>query len=298
MNQLQNILITGTSSGFGFLTARTLLNHGYTVFASMRGLESKNAEAAERLKRTAAETDGRLHLLDLDVTDSASVQRAVRQAQDAAGEIHVAVNNAGFGVGGLAETVTIEQFRQQFEINLFGVQRVMQAVLPGMRRRGQGLIINTSSIMGRVVIPFAAAYTASKYALEGLSESYRYELSGTGVDVVIIEPGAFGTSFMANMTQGADTDRLTTYGSLAELPDKLWSGFGSRLSGQDAPNPQDIADAVLRLIQTPAGKRPLRTVVDPLSGGQAPRTVNQTTDQIQAQLFENMQLKELLSVKE
>lgn len=298
MNQLQNILITGSSSGFGFLTARTLLSNGYTVFASMRGLKDKNAESAERLSRAAVETDGRLHLLDLDVSDGDSVRRAVRQALDAEGEIHAAVNNAGFGVAGFAEAVTIEQLQQQFDINLFGVQRVMRAVLPGMRRQGRGLIINISSVMGRIVIPFAAVYTASKYALEGFSESYRYELAGTGVDVVIIEPGGFGTNFMSNMTRGADTERLATYGTLAELPDKIWTGVSSRLSGQDAPNPQDVADAVLKLIQTPAGRRPLRTVVDPLMGGQAPRAINHSTTQIQGQLLENMQIKELLSVQE
>ncbi len=297
MNTQQHILITGSSSGFGFLMVQTLLNNGHSVYAAMRGLKTKNAEAAGRLQKMASETSGRLHLLDMDVTDSTSVNKAVNQALEHGQRIDVVVNNAGYGLGGYAETATDEQLQLQFDVNLFGVQRVMRAVLPAMREQGSGLIINISSVMGRVVIPFAAAYTASKWALEGLSESYRYELSGTGVDVVLVEPGGFGTSFMANMQRGADTERLASYGPLAELPDKMWGNFAQMMSGETAPNPQDVADAVLGLVQTSAGRRPLRTVVDPLTGGEAAVSINQTTDQIQRQMFEHMGMGELLSVK-
>ena len=207
------------------------------------------------------------------------------------------VNNAGYCVSGYAETVTEEQLQHQLDVNVVGVQRVTRAVLPAMRKAGKGLIVNISSVMGRLIIPFAGAYTASKYALEGLSESYRYELAGTGVDVTIIEPGGFGTNFMANMDSGADTDRLESYGPLAEMPGKLWDPFLEQLAAEDAPNPQQVADAVLNLIKTPAGQRPLRTVVDPMIGGEAPRAINSTTDQIQSQMFEQMGIKDLLSVK-
>ena len=296
MNTQQNILVTGSSSGFGFLIARTLLNDEHTVFATMRGLENKNADAAEKLKSQAAETEGRLHLLDMDVTDTASVNSAVQQALTQEGHIDVVVNNAGYCLSGYAETATEEQLQRQLDVNVVGVQRVTRAVLPAMRNAGKGLIVNISSVMGRLIIPFAAAYTASKYALEGLSESYRYELSGTGVDVTIIEPGGFGTNFAANMDIGADTDRLESYGPLAEMPAKLWGPFIEQLTAEDAPNPQQVADAVLNFIRTPAGQRPLRTVVDPM-GGDAPGAINSTTDQIQKQMFEQMEIKDLLSVK-
>jgi NAD(P)-dependent dehydrogenase (short-subunit alcohol dehydrogenase family) len=296
MSTQQNILVTGSSSGFGFLIARTLLNDGHTVFATMRGLDNKNADAAKKLQSQAAETNGRLHLLDMDVTDTASVNSAVQQALTKAGCIDVVINNAGYCVSGYAETVTEEQLQRQLDVNVLGVQRVTRAVLPAMRKAGKGLIVNISSIMGRLIIPFAGAYTASKYALEGLSESYRYELAGTGVDVAIIEPGGFGTNFMANMDSGADTDRLESYGPLAELPGKLWGPFMEQLTAEEAPNPQRVADSVLNLIKTPAGQRPLRTVVDPM-GGEAPEAINSTTDQIQKQMFEEMQIKDLLSVK-
>lgn len=297
MNTQQNILVTGSSSGFGFLIARTLLNDGHTVFATMRGLDNKNADSAKKLQSQAAETNGRLHLLDMDVTSSDSVNSAVQQALTQEGRIDVVINNAGYAVLGYAETVTEEQLQRQLDVNVVGVQRVTRAVLPAMRNAGRGLIVNISSVMGRLIIPFAGAYTASKYALEGLSESYRYELAGTGVDVTIIEPGGFGTNFLANLDNGADTDRLESYGPLAEMPNKLWGPFSEQLTAEGAPNPQQVADAVLNLIKTPAGQRPLRTVVDPMIGGEAPRAINSTTDQIQSQMFEQMEIKDLLSVK-
>lgn len=296
MNTQQNIFVTGSSGGFGFLIARTLLNDGHTVFATMRGLDNKNADNANKLKSQAAETKGRLHLLDMDVTDTAAVNAAVQQALSKEGRIDVVVNNAGYAVSGFAETVTEEQLMLQLDVNVVGVQRVTRAVLPAMRKAGKGLIVNISSVLGRLVFPFAAAYTASKYALEGLSESYRYELAGTGVDVTIVEPGGFGTNFAANMVNGTDTDCLESYGALAEMPGKLWGPIIEQLSAEGAPNPQQVADAVLNLIKTPAGRRPLRTVVDPLVGDEAPRAINNTTDQIQSQMFEQMGIKDMLSV--
>ena len=293
----ERILVTGCSSGFGFLIARSLLTQGHTVFAGMRGLENRNAEAARKLKNQASETNGHLHLMELDVADTVSVNMAVREALDKGGRIDVVVNNAGYGVGGFAETVTEEQLQQQLNVNVIGVQRVMRAVLPAMRKNGNGLIINISSVMGRLILPFAAAYTASKYALEGLSESYRYELSGAGVDVVIIEPGGFGTGFLANMDNGADTGRLEDYGPLAELPDKMWGGFSDQLSAKSAPDPQLIADTVIDLVKTPAGQRAFRTVIDPLEGGEGVNDINRTTDRVQSRMFDNMGLKALLSVK-
>lgn len=295
--QPYNILVTGCSSGFGFLIARTLLTQGHTVFAGMRGLDGRNGEAAQKLTLQSAETDGRIHLIELDVTETASVDAAVRFALEKEERIDVAVNNAGYGVGGFAETVTEAQLHQQLDVNVVGVQRIMRAVLPTMRKNKSGLVINISSVMGRLILPFAAAYTTSKYALEGLSESYRYELSGAGVDVVIIEPGGFGTNFLANMDNGADTGRLEDYGPLVELPDKMWGGVSEQLSAENAPDPQQVANVVLDLVETPAGRRPFRTVIDPLEGGEGAMEINRTTDRIQSQMFEHMGMKDLLSVK-
>lgn len=288
------VLITGTSSGFGKLTAQTLLDEAYTVFATMRDVEGRNADAAQALRDYAKGLDGTVHVLELDVTDDDSVQDAVSRALDlAGGRLEVVINNAGIGVGGFSETFTTDQWAKILDINVLGVHRVNRAVLPSMREAGRGLLVHVSSVMGRVVIPFAAPYTASKFALEGMVESLRYELASTGVDAVIVEPGGFGTGFGERMLSPADEERVESYGELAEMPEQLWSGMMERLDSDHAPDPQEVADAIVRLIETPVGDRPLRTVVDPMTGGDAPRTINQTTDGIQRRLLESFGMGEL-----
>lgn len=283
-----SVLITGSSSGFGQSIAKVLLEKGFTVFATMRGVEGKNVGPATALKEFAADKSGRLHVLDLDVTSDASVQGAVDRALELEGKIDVVINNAGLGsgIGSFTEGCTVEQFEQGFQVNVFGIQRMFRAVLPGMRSRKSGLIVNVSSTMGRVVIPFAGSYTAAKYALEGLTESYRYELAPLGVDVVSVEPGGFATGFWGNMSGPADEAAIAGYGELANVPAQMWGGLGEALSGDDAPQPTVVAEAIAELLAMPAGERPLRTVVDPMTGGGWAKTVNETSSQIQDQLLE------------
>jgi NAD(P)-dependent dehydrogenase (short-subunit alcohol dehydrogenase family) len=287
MNAKQKILVTGGGAGFGYLIAETLASAGHTVFATMRDPEGRNAAKARAL---AASTRGRgnLRILELDVADDASAAAAVREAAEAGDGLDAVINNAGIGpgLGAYGETVGMDQFRQAFDVNVFGVQRVTRAALPYLRRRGRGLIVNISSTMGRIVLPYAAAYTATKFALEGLSESYRYELSGTGVEVSIVEPGGFPTDFFSSVEAPSGLDRLAGYGPLADEPAKLWSGIGASLKGPDAPSPQAVADAVLALVEAAPGSRPLRVVVDPLHGGEAPRAVNQSAAAVQAGLLQ------------
>jgi NAD(P)-dependent dehydrogenase (short-subunit alcohol dehydrogenase family) len=296
MNKETTVLITGTSSGFGFVMARTLLDEGYTVLAAMREPDRANADKAAKLRGIAEGTPGTLHLIAMDVSQDESVSAAVEVALAWFDHIDVVVNNAGVGLGGFCETVTTGQLKRLFEVNLFGVHRVTRAVLPVMRAGGRGLIINISSIMGRIVIPFSAPYTASKFALEGLSESWRYELAGTGVEVVLVEPGGFPTAFRENMSSGEDTDRLEGYGPLIELPGKMWEGFAARMTGGDAPDPQRVADAVAGLIRMPHGSRPFRTVVDPLMDGAGATAVNKATEAAQAALLMAMDISELATV--
>jgi NAD(P)-dependent dehydrogenase (short-subunit alcohol dehydrogenase family) len=297
MNTDTTILITGTSSGFGFLTARTLLEKGFTVVAAMREPDRANAEKASALRSHAETADGTLHLIAMDVSQDDSVSAAVEVALAWFDHIDVLVNNAGVGLGGFCETVTTGQLKRLFEVNLFGVHRVTRALLPVMRAAGKGLIVNVSSIMGRVVIPFSAAYTASKFALEGLSESLRYELAGTGVEVVVIEPGGFPTAFRENMDSGADTGRLQGYGPLIDLPQKMWAGFAERMTGDAGPDPQRVADAVAALIRMPHGTRPFRTVVDPLMNGAGANAVNKTAEAVQTDLLKAMAISELPMVR-
>lgn len=289
MGEPRTILITGTSSGFGLLTARTLVTRGHTVLATMRDAEGRNAAGAGELRDFAAGAPGRLHVLELDVSSEASVETAIGRALEIAGGIDVVVNNAGIGVGGHTEAFTLDQFRSLFEVNVFGVQRVNRAVLPSMRRAGSGLLIHVSSVMGRIVIPFGGPYTATKWALEGLAESYAHELRGTGVEVAIVEPGAFPTGVAERVLSPADEARTASYGTAADAPKKMWAGLMAMLEGAGAPDPQEVADAIVGLIEMPAGQRPLRTVVDPLMGGTGPATLNKTTDRIQSHLLRSLE---------
>ncbi|MGH1361906.1 MAG: SDR family oxidoreductase [Calditrichia bacterium] len=292
----RKVLVTGSSNGFGYLIVQSLLSKGHTVYATMRGAAGKNSAKAAELSSFAEGKSGAIHILDMDVTDDASVEQAVAKAVELGG-IDVVVNNAGYGVAGYTEAVTTDQMKHIFDVNVFGVHRVIRAALPGMRAQGSGLFINISSVMGRVVLPFASPYTATKFALEGFSESLRYELAPIGVDVTIIEPGGFGTGFLAAMVAGTDEARLEGYGPLKEIPDQMWGGFEQALASDDAPDPQLIADAALELIETPAGQRPLRVVVDPMSGGEGPSAINGLTGEIQTGLMTNFGMADSLSVK-
>lgn len=291
-----NVLITGTSTGFGFLAAKTLTDAGHNVFATMRGLAGKNAANAEALDTAAGGGAGNLHLLELDVNSDDSVTAAVDEALQLESSIDVVINNAGYGCSGFAESLTVDQFQKIFDTNVFGVQRVNRAVLPHMRKRGSGLLVHVSSAIGRMVFPYVSAYLSTKWALEGLAESYRYELAPTGIDSVIIEPGAFGTNFFENMVPAADTERVESYGALAGAPDAMFEGLGDVISGPDAPDPQIVADALLALVEMPAGTRPLRTVVDPIMGAW-PDAMNVAQSKVQTELMTQFQMKHLLATK-
>lgn len=283
----QTILVTGTSTGFGKLIVETSLKKGHHVIATMRGAEGKNKSNAEVLIKLAKDKPGTLEVVDLDVADDTSVSNALGDILSRHDKIDVLVNNAGIGGGGLTEGFTTDQFELILNVNVLGVHRVTKGILPSMRKNGSGLIINVSSVMGRIVIPFATAYTASKYALEGYTESLRYELKSMGIDVASVEPGGFGTNFFGNMVGPEDKEAVESYGALKEVPDKMWGAFAQQMQSDAAPDPQEVADAVDQLIDLPQGERPTRTVVDPMSGGEAPTAINHTTDQIQKALLES-----------
>lgn len=283
----KTIIITGTSAGFGKLIAKTSVRKGYNVIATMRDADGKNKSNADELIEYAGNHPGNMNVVELDVSSDSSVKNAINDILAKHDKIDVLVNNAGIGGVGLTEGFTTDQLYQILNVNVLGVHRVTKGILPGMRKHGAGLIINISSIMGRIVIPFSSAYTASKYALEGYTESLRYELKGLGIDISIIEPGGFGTNFFGSVMAPADTEALESYGAFKDVPEKMFAGFGEALQSDSAPDPQDIADAVDKMIDMPQGQRPVRMVVDPMSGGDGPKAINQTTDQIQKALLES-----------
>ncbi|HEY5933571.1 MAG TPA: SDR family oxidoreductase [Kofleriaceae bacterium] len=262
-----NILVTGTNSGFGRLTSLTLARRGHTVFATMRNIAGKNRDAADELRRIAESEQLPLGILELDVTDDASVARAIESALAAAGHLDVVINNAGYGLAGLTETFSTAQFLAVLDTNVVGMHRVNRAVLPSMRARKAGLVVHVSSGLGRVLIPFTGLYAASKFAVEALAETYRMELKPTGVDVSIVQPGAFPTAFGIVMQPGVDHNAISPgYGPLEHGLEKFGEGLKQMFSIPDAPNPQEVADAIATLVETPAGQRPARIVVDRFQG--------------------------------
>ena len=273
------VLITGTSSGFGRVIAETLARKKYHVFATMRDIKGRNATVARQIAELAKHESLSLQTLELDVTNDSTVEPAVSKVVLQSGRIDVLVNNAGYGVMDLAETVTTAQAQRQFDTNFFGVLRMNRAVLPTMRRQKSGLLLHVSSGAGRLVIPGMGLYCASKFAMEALAEVYRYELASQGIDSVVIEPGAYATPIMAKLEKGEDPKRKTGYREMAEVPEKLKAKIGSSRA-----NPQEIADAVLQIIETPAGQRHLRYRVGP--GGPGVQRINALTDEVQAQMLE------------
>ena len=289
-----SVLVTGSSSGFGALICRELLKRGHNALATMRDPGGRNSKAASMLRDFAEGQPGTVHVVDLDVTSDASAEEAVRQCIALSGAIDVVVNNAGFGGAGYTEAFTVAQMEAMFSVNLFGVHRVNRAVLPAMRERGQGLLVHIGSTMGRLVLPYAGLYTSTKFALEGYVESLRYGLRPTGVDVVMVEPGGFGTGFFSAMQSPEDSVCVQSYGEFSDLPEQAWGGMGSVTEGPTAPNPVEVAVAVADLIESAPGSRPLRTVVDPLSGPEATERINDACAKVQSEVLAAFGLSHLL----
>ena len=283
----KTILITGASTGFGRDTAETLARAGHNVFASMRDPKAKNRLHAEALRGLNIE------VVELDVTDTQSVDRAVAAVIAKAGRIDVLINNAGVLAAGVSEAFTPDQATALFDVNVIGLLRVTRAVLPDLRRHNDGLIINVGSILGRVTFPFFGIYGARKFAVEALSDSFRYEVSQLGIDVVLVQPSAYPTQLFASATQPADTGRVAEYGPVGEIPDAMFQQFDSMLSAPGAPDPHDIAEAIAKLVVIPKGDRPARTVVGASYGAD---TLNDATAPVQASVLEALGLSHLATV--
>src|ERR1700739_330632 len=239
----KTILITGASSGFGPLTAQTLRNSGHQVFAGFGSNEGRKKQVADELR------EKNIEILKLDVTDQGSVDSAIAELLEKSNhELDVVVNNAGMASAGISEAFTPEQARELFEVNVFGVQRVLRATLPVLRTKRAGLVINVGSILGRITLPFFALYGASKYAVEAMTASYRYGLSELGVDVVLVQPSAYPTNMYAAAQKPANGELAKSYGETAEVPGKILKTFMTLFRGENAPNPQDVATAIDQIV--------------------------------------------------
>lgn len=250
------ILVTGASGAFGSLACKQLVENGHQVVGTMRSLQGKNEAIANELKSKGVE------LVEMDVTNEESVNAGVKSAIELMDGLDTVFNNAGIGANGILECFTTNDIQKMFDVNVFGVQRLMRAVLPHLRQQGKGTIIHTSSCIGRVTTPFLASYSASKYALESLAEGYRAELSGFGIESCIVEPGGFPTAFMSGMITPNDAERMNAYGEMAKLPEASINGYVAYVEAIPEQRPERVAEAVVKLVNLPFGEKPFRTVVD------------------------------------
>jgi NAD(P)-dependent dehydrogenase (short-subunit alcohol dehydrogenase family) len=283
----KTILITGSSTGFGRDTAETLARAGHTVFASMRNPQAQNRDHAQALRKNGIE------IVELDVGSDTSVERAVKEVLARTHRVDVLVNNAGIALAGVTEAFTPDQARVVFNTNVVGLLRTSRSVLPAMRQQGDGLIINIGSILGRVTFPFFGIYGASKFAVEALTDSLRYEVSQLGIDVVLVQPSAFPTPMYTSIQQPADSDRATAYGAVGEIPGAMFQHFMTTFRAPNAPNPHDVAEAIAKLVAQPKGSRPARTVVGAAFGSDI---VNEQTAPVQAHVVETLGLSHLAKV--
>ncbi len=235
-------IVTGSSSGIGYETALVLARNGFRTYATMRNLEKANAisDVAKREKLS-------LHTIKLDVTDEKSVNEAIKTIKSDAGRIDVLVNNAGYGLTGSLEDLSMSEIKAQYETNVFGLIRVTQAVLPIMREQKSGIIVNISSIGGKMAIPLQSPYHGTKFAVEGLSESIAYELEPFGIKIVIIEPGAIKTNFDTGMVVAQKNQNPSSpyYKSMQKLQSSINSVF------KNGTPPAKVAEVILNAITTP-----------------------------------------------
>ncbi|MGA7043304.1 MAG: SDR family oxidoreductase [Nitrososphaeraceae archaeon] len=235
-------VVTGSSSGIGFETSLLLAKNGFFTYATMRNLDKSNKIIDLKLKEKLP-----LEVLELDVTDDKSVKEAIEKIANEQGTVNVLVNNAGYALVGPLEELSIQEFKEQFETNVFGAIRVTQAVLPIMRKQRHGTIVNISSIAGRIGFPLTSAYVSSKFALEGLSESMAYEIDQFGTKVILIEPGVIKTNFDHNLKLGkkvsTTNDRNSPY---ADITEKRLAGFKPRF--ENGIPAIEVAKVILKAI--------------------------------------------------
>ena len=232
-------LVTGSSSGIGFETSLALARNGYHTFATMRNLGKD-----EKIKQIIEKEDLSIEILELDVDNEESVNRAIKTVSEKKGRIDVLVNNAGYGMWGTVEDVSIDEFKEQFETNFFSIIRLIQKVAPIMRKQNSGNIVNISSVAGRIGFPVSPAYISSKFALEGLSESLRFELMPFGINVIIIEPGVIKTNFFDSMKMSEKSQQDSTY---KEITDKVISGV--KMMAEMGTHPKEVANVVIKTLR-------------------------------------------------
>jgi len=232
-------VVTGSSSGIGFETSLALAREGYFTYATMRDVKKAN-----EIQKITDEESLPLKIIELDVDNEESAENAINTIIQEKDRIDVLVNNAGWGIWGTGEDVSIEEFKAQFETNFFSVVRMIQKVAPTMRKQGSGNIVNISSVAGRIGLPASTAYVSSKFAVEGLSESLRYELGQFGINVIIIEPGVIKTNFFDSMKTAKKADVGETY---RDITLKVITGV--KMMAEMGTPPKEVAQVIINSLK-------------------------------------------------
>jgi NAD(P)-dependent dehydrogenase (short-subunit alcohol dehydrogenase family) len=232
-------LVTGSSSGIGLETALALARDGYFTYASMRDTK-KSKDLLEKAKKENLSPS----VIPLDVDKPESVKSAISQIMKEKQRIDVLVNNAGYGIFGCLEDLTMDELKEQFETNFFSIVRMIQEIAPIMRKQQAGTIVNVSSVAGRIGFPGTPAYISSKFALEGLSECLRYELAPFGINTIMIEPGAIKTNFFDSMRMPKSAKPDSPY---KDITNKVVSGI--KMMAEMGTAPKEVADVIVKAIK-------------------------------------------------
>ncbi|HEY6537098.1 MAG TPA: SDR family oxidoreductase [Candidatus Nitrosocosmicus sp.] len=241
MYSKKTALVTGSSSGIGFETALLLAKSGFYTFATAR-----NPEKSAELKEIANKSNLPLELLFLDVNDENSIKKVVSTIIERNGQIDIVINNAGYGASGALEDFSIDEIKSLFETNFFGALRVIQIVLPYMRMQKNGIIVNISSIGGKIPFPFSSAYASTKFALEGLSEALQYEVEQFGIKIILIEPGIIKTNFLENAKKAKKS--LSTSSPYYDLLQKRINKVKTMF--ENGTSPDEVAKVILNAISS------------------------------------------------
>ncbi|MGV3731228.1 MAG: SDR family oxidoreductase [Sphingopyxis sp.] len=273
----RTVLITGCSSGFGRVGALHYARLGAKVIATMRNMPRPEAES---LAAEAAKDKLDLHIVEIDVTSDASVASGTARALDIAdGRIDTLVNNAGIGITGPVEVQDMEATALIFDTNVFGIQRMLRALLPQMRAAKGGQIFNISSQLGRVIVPGGGHYSATKFAVEALSEQMAYELVPNGIDVTVIQPGGYPTKVWVNRNAYTGALKERSDAALLDAYAPFTRGMGTEDGSGRSADPADVPRAIAEIMAMPAGKRPLRRAVHP--GNKPQEAINRVSAEVQ-----------------
>lgn len=271
----KTVLITGTSSGFGRIGAELIAGAGHRVFATMRDIEGRNAEAARALSAIP-----NIEVVPLEMASVADNEAAAARAFAATGRLDVVINNAGSFTMGVGESFTDADILRLYDLDVLGPWRMTRAALPYMRRQKEGAIITVSSSLARFSCPFMTVYASGKHALEGLLQGMKYELKPFNIDISFIEPGIHPTHVFDRSSRGSDTARNAEYGPLGGMADKIKADLDALFSSGHASDPRRIGEAMLKLVETKQGERPIRVVADPNAG-----PLTERLNQLHAELY-------------